>query len=158
SYNTAHTAVATGVSDSLFFQIVYVEPVIHDAITRNIPVDVLLHVFLEFVRQIAQAQIPFLVVPSNNLSTRTFFRVSLDPRGDLIVGCAAGDQRTKITIIDFGKIEPALIKRAIGMIFALPVDEHGAALVHCARRQYITSQRSARAARELFSLPQIGSQ
>ena len=66
--------------------------------------------------------------------------------------------RTEIVVINFGKIQPALIKRAIGMVFALPIDKHGAAFVHCARRQYIPSQRSARAAREFFSLPQIGSE
>src|ERR1700758_611079 len=41
------------------------------------------------------------------------------------------------------------------MVFALPVHKYGAALVPRARRQYITSQRSARAAREFFSVPQI---
>ena len=36
--------------------------------------------------------------------------------------------------MNLGKIQPALIQRAIGMIFALPVHKHGAAFVDCARR------------------------
>jgi hypothetical protein len=64
-------------------------------------------------------------------------------------------QRTKIAVINLGKIQPALIKRAIGMVFALPVHKHSAAFVHGARRQHITHQRGSRAARKFLSIPQI---
>ena len=155
SYDTARRAVATRVSDPLLFQIVHVEPVIHDAVTRDISMDVILHVFLKLVRQITQTQVAFLVVPGNDLGTRTLLRIFLNPLRDLVVSCTAGDQRTKIAVINLGKIQPALIERAIGMVFALPVHKHSAAFVHGARRQHITRQRGSRAAREFFSVPQI---
>jgi len=56
SQNTAHRVVATAFSDSLLFQIVHVEPVIHDAVTRDVSMDVVFHEFLELVRQIAQSR------------------------------------------------------------------------------------------------------
>src|SRR4029077_13775079 len=74
---------------------------------------------------------------------------------DLVVGGPAGNQRTKISVINLGEIQPALIERAIGMVLALPVHQHGAAFVHGARRQHITAQRGSRATREFFSIPQI---
>jgi hypothetical protein len=43
-------AVATGVSDPLLFQIVHVEPVIDDPVTRDVSMDIIFHVFLELVR------------------------------------------------------------------------------------------------------------
>jgi hypothetical protein len=57
--------------------------------------------------------------------------------------------------MNLGKIQPALIEWAIGMIFALPVHKHGAAFVHGTRRQHVAAQCSAGAAREFFSIPQI---
>ncbi len=42
-------------SDSLLFEIVHVEPVIDDAITRHVALDVIFHELLELGRQIAQA-------------------------------------------------------------------------------------------------------
>src|SRR5215470_1602357 len=72
SCKTARRAVTTGFSDPLFFEIVHVEPMIHDPITRNISLDVIFHEFLELVGKIAQAQVAFLVVPGNDLGTRTF--------------------------------------------------------------------------------------
>jgi len=59
-------------------------------------VDVIFHVFLELVRQIAQAQIAFLIVPGNDLSARTFLRMFLNPLRDLVVVCTAGNQGTEI--------------------------------------------------------------
>ena len=41
-------------SDPFFLQVVHVEPVMHHAIARNELLDVILHVLLEFQRQIAQ--------------------------------------------------------------------------------------------------------
>ena len=50
----SHTGVsAPQTSDPLLFQIVHVEPVIHDAITRDISLYVIFHVLLEFVWEIA---------------------------------------------------------------------------------------------------------
>jgi hypothetical protein len=65
------------------------------------------------------------------------------------------DESPKISVVNLGKIQPPLIERAIGMVIALPIHKHGAAFVHGTRRQHIPSQRLARAARELFSFPQI---
>src|SRR6266550_1353401 len=141
--------------DPLFFQIVHVEPVIDDAVTRDVSLDVILHVFLELGRQITQTQVTFLVVPGNDLRTRTFLRIFLKPLRDLGVSCAGSDQRTEIAVINLGKIQPALIERAIGMILALPVHKHGAAFVDCTHRQHVARQCRARAAREFFSIPQI---
>src|SRR5205823_14371910 len=53
------------------------------------------------------------------------------------------------------KVQPALVERAIRMIFAMQIHKHGAAFIHCAGREHIARQRSARAAREFFSIPQI---
>jgi hypothetical protein len=79
----------------------------------------------------------------------------LNPRSDLVIGRTGGDQRTEIAIVNLGKIQPALIERAIGMVFALPIQNHCAAFIDCARSQHIASQRSTGAARELLSIPQI---
>lgn len=98
-----------GVSDSLLFKIVHVEPVINDPVTRNVSLYIIFHVFLELLRQIAQPQVAFLIVSGNNFGTRAFLRIFLNPLSDLIVCCTAGDQRAKIVAIDFRKIQPALI-------------------------------------------------
>src|SRR4029077_13671076 len=81
--------------------------------------------------------------------------IFLNPLRDFVVSCAASYQGTEIAVINLGKIQPALIERAIGMVFALPVHKHGAAFVHGARRQHITRQRGSRAAWKFFTVPQI---
>jgi hypothetical protein len=57
--------------------------------------------------------------------------------------------------MNLGKIQPALIEWAIGMVFAVPIHKHCAAFVHGARRQHITCQHGARAAWKFSSFPQI---
>jgi len=157
SCKTARRAVAAGISNPLFFEIVHVEPVIDDAVTWDVSLDIIFHVFLELRRQIAQPQVAFLIVPGNDLGARPFLRIFLNPVSDLVVCCAAGDQRAKIAVINLRKRQPTLIERAIGMLFALPVHKHGAAFVHSARRQYIAGKCLTRAARKLFSIAQIAS-
>ena len=80
-------------SDPLFFQVVDVEPVMHHSVTGDVLLDIILHVLLEFQRQIAQAQVAFLIVPGNDLGTRKLFGVFTDPRSNLFVGGAGGDER-----------------------------------------------------------------
>src|SRR6188472_3257914 len=128
---------------------------IHDAVTRDILMDVILHVFLKLRRQITETQVAFLVIPGNDLSARPFLGIFLNPFGDLVVGRTVGDDRTKIAVINFGKIQPALIERAIGVVSAVPIQKYCAAFVHGARRQYITCQCGSRTTRKLFSIPQI---
>jgi hypothetical protein len=142
----------------LFFQVVDVKPVIDHAIARHKVADVILHVLLEFQRQLAQAQVAFFVVPGNDLRTRTFSGVLANPRGDLIVGCARGDERLECVVVNFGELQSALIQRAVGVVFALPAGEHSAAFVHGASGQDVASQRFARAARVLFAATQIARQ
>ena len=67
------TSTPRGFSEPFFFQIVNVEPVMHHPVTRNELLDVILHELLEFQRQIAQAQVAFFIVPSNDLSARERF-------------------------------------------------------------------------------------
>src|SRR5213593_3517098 len=110
---------------------------------------------LEFQRQIAQVQVAFLVVPGNNLGTGTVFSVFTDPRSNLVVGRSGGDKGPEIVIINLCKFQPALIERAIGVVFAFPTHKHRAAFVYSTRRQHIASQRLARASRELFPIAQI---
>jgi len=128
---------------------------IHDAVTRDILMDVILHVFLKLRRQITETQVAFLVIPGNDLSARPFLGIFLNPFGDLVVGRTGGDDRTKIAVINFGKIQPALIERAIGVVSAVPIQKYCAAFVHGARRQYITRQCGSRTTRKVFSVPQI---
>src|SRR5437899_2805934 len=122
---------------------------------RNELLDVILHILLEFQRQIAQVQVAFLVVPGNNLGTGTVFSVFTDPRSNLVVGRSGGDKGPEIVIINLCKFQPALIERAIGVVFAFPTHKHRAAFVYSTRRQHIASQRLARASRELFPIAQI---
>src|SRR5690242_8159796 len=100
-------------------------------------------------------QVAFLVVPDNNLSTRTFLRSFFNPCCDLIIRCAGGNQRPKVSVIDLRKVQPALIKRTIGMVIALPVNKDSAAFIDGPRRQHVSTQGSAWATREFFSMSQI---
>ena len=43
-------AIGDGCSEPFLFQIVHVEPMVHDPVTRNELLDVILHVLLEFQR------------------------------------------------------------------------------------------------------------
>ena len=59
-----------------FFQVVNVKPVVNHPVTWNELLDVVFHVLLEFQGQIAQVQVAFFIVPSDNLTARTFFACS----------------------------------------------------------------------------------
>src|SRR5437773_11973190 len=48
-------------SEPFFFDVVYVEPVVHHPVTRNEFLDVIFHVLLKFQRQIAQVQVSFFI-------------------------------------------------------------------------------------------------
>src|SRR4029077_4509968 len=109
----------------------------------DVAMDIILHVFLKLMRQITETKVAFRVVPGNYLGTRTLLRRFLNPLRDLFVSRTAGYQRTEIAVINFSKIQPALIERAFGMVFALPVHKHSAAFVHGARREHITRQRGS---------------
>src|SRR5437870_13604138 len=78
-----------------------------------------------------------------------------DPRDNLVVGRAGGDKQPERIAVNLSALQPPLIERAVGVVFALPADEAGAALVHCASGQHIAAQRFARAAREVFAVSPI---
>src|SRR3989449_10421750 len=145
-------------SETFLFQVVHIEPVIHHAIARDVLLDVVLHVFLQLWGQIAQAQVTFFIVPDDDVGAGALLGVLADPRGDLVVGRAGGDKRPVRVVVNLSELQPPLIERAVGVVFALPADEDGAALVHRASGQHIAAQRFARAARELFAVPQIAGQ
>jgi hypothetical protein len=67
--------------------------VVHHAITRDVFLDVVLHVFLQLWGQIAQAQVAFLIVPDDNVGSGALLGMLSNPRGDLVVGRAGGDKR-----------------------------------------------------------------
>src|SRR5882724_13482271 len=145
-------------SKPFFFNVIHVEPVVDHPVTWNELLDVIFHVLLEFQGQIAQMQVAFFIVPSDNPSARTFFCMFANPRRDLIIGRAGGDERSEVVVVDLSKLKPALIERTIGMVFAFPANKHGATFIYGTRRQHIARQRGARAARELFSIAQIAGQ
>src|SRR5438132_441361 len=145
-------------SETFLFQVVYIEPAVHHAIARHVLLDVVLHVFLQFRGQVTQAQVAFPVVPDDDVGSGTFLGMLADPRDNLVVGRAGGDKQPERIVVNLSELQPPLIERAVGVVFALPADEDGAALVHCASGQHIAAQRFARAARELFAVPQIAGQ
>src|SRR5712692_1009141 len=145
-------------SETFLFQVVHIEPVVHHAIARDVLLDVVLHVFLQLWGQVAQAQVAFPVVPDDDVGSGTFLGMLADPRGDLFVGRASGDKRPVRVVVNLSELQPPLIQRAVGVVFALPADEDGAALVHRAGGQHVAAQRFARAAWELFAVPQIADQ
>src|SRR5438552_4531404 len=145
-------------SKPFFFNVVDVEPVVDHPVTRNELLDVIFHVLLEFQGQIAQVQVAFFIVPSDNLRARTLLCMFTNPRNNLIIGRAGGDERSEVVVIDLSKLKPALIERTIGMVFAFPANKHGATFIYGTRRQHIARQRGARSARELFSTAQIAGQ
>jgi hypothetical protein len=77
--------------------------VVHHPVPWNELLDVILHVLLEFQRQIAQMQVAFFIVPRNDLGARTLFGVFADLGLDLVVGGAAGDERSEFVVIDLSK-------------------------------------------------------
>src|SRR5947208_6898260 len=107
-------------SEPFFFQVVHVEPVVNHPVTWNELLNVIFHVLLEFQRQIAQVQVAFFIVPGDNLTARTFFCMFANPRSNLIIGRAGGNERSEVVVIDLSKRKPALIERTIGMVFAFP--------------------------------------
>jgi hypothetical protein len=53
------------------------------------------------------------------------------PRGNLVVGGVGGGNKRSIrTVVDFGKFQPRLIERAVGVIFALQADKDGSTFIH----------------------------
>src|SRR6266513_6295735 len=107
-------------SEPFFFDVVNVEPVVHHPVTRNELLDVILHVLLKLQRQIAQVQIAFFVIPGDDLGAWTFFGAFANPCRNLIVGCAGGDERPEVVVVDLREPPPALLEWAIGMVFAFP--------------------------------------
>src|SRR5260370_10454920 len=81
-----------------------------------------------------------------------------DPRRDLIIGCPGGGERLEGIVVDLRELQPSLAERTVGVIFPLPAGKNGAAFVHCASGEYLAPERSARAARVFFTLPQIARQ
>jgi len=85
-------AIGHGCSKPFFLQVVNIEPVVHDAIARDELLDVILHVLLEFQRQIAQVQIAFLIIPGDDFCAWAFLSVLANPRRNLIVSCPGGNE------------------------------------------------------------------
>jgi hypothetical protein len=90
--------------------------VIDDTVTREVSVEVIFHLFVELRRQIAQAQVAFLVVPDNDFYPRAFFGIFAYPLRDLFVGRSGRNERSELGVVDPGEVEPALVERAIGMV------------------------------------------
>ena len=67
-----------------------------------------------------------------------------DPRSHFIVGRAGRDERLKDTVVNFSKLRPPLIERAVGVVFPLPAEEDGPAFVHRPGSQYVARQGFAR--------------
>ena len=99
-----------------------------------------------------------LIVPHDDFGTGTFLGVVTNPRGDFVVGHTGGHIRPIRTVVNLRELQPSLIERAVGVIFALPADEDGAALVKRAGGEHGAAQRFTRAARELFAVLQIAGQ
>src|SRR2546428_710292 len=126
-------------SETFLFQVVHIEPVVHHAIARDVLLNVVLHVFLQLGGQVAQAQVAFPVVPDDDVCTGTFLGVLADPRGTLVIGRTGGDKRPVRAVVNLSELQPPLIERAVGVVFALQADEDGAALVHRAGGQHIAT-------------------
>jgi hypothetical protein len=62
-------------SDSFFFQVVHVEPVMHHSVTRNELLNIIFHVLLELQRQVTQMEVPLFVIPRNDFRPRTLLSV-----------------------------------------------------------------------------------
>src|SRR5688500_8048819 len=119
---------------------------------------VILHIFLKFPGQVAQAKISLLVIPRDDFDARTFLCVLFNPRGDLVVSRARGDKRFERLVLDLGELEPSLVQRTIGVIFPLNSSENGTALIHSASGQDITAERGTRTPRVFLSVSKVGSQ
>src|SRR5437899_6065090 len=145
-------------SETFLFQVIHIEPAVHHAIARHVLLDVVLHVFLQFRGQVTQAQVAFPVVPDDDVGSGALLGVLADPRGNLVVGRAGGDKRPVCIVVNLSELQPPLIERAVGVVFALPADEDGAALVHRACGQHVAAKGFTRAAREGFAIPQIAGQ
>src|SRR5882724_13072900 len=108
-------------SEPFFFQVVHVEPVVDHPITWNELLDVIFHVLLKFQGQIAQVQVAFFIVPSDDLTARALLCMFANPRSNFIIGRAGGNERSEVVVIDLSKLKPALIERTIRVVFAFPV-------------------------------------
>ena len=128
---------------------------VNDAVARQELWDVVLHVFLNLRRQIAQAQVALLVVPGDDFRAGTFLRVLANPSGNLVVRRAGGHEGAEGVVVNAGEFEPDLIERAVGVVFAPGAGENGPAFVHGPGGQHVAGVGVARAARELFAVPQI---
>src|SRR5512147_1006267 len=143
---------------TLLFQVIHVEPTVHDTVARDAGRDVVLHVFLQFRRQIAQAKVAFLIVPDDDVGARAFLGMLNNPRGDLIVSRTRGHKPPERTVVDLGEFQPPLIERTVRVVLALPANEDGAAFVDCTGSEHIACQRFAWATRKLFAVPKIAGQ
>ena len=66
-----------------------------------------------------------------------FLRSFANPGSDSVVACTGGDNRLEVLEINLGELQPHLIERAIGVIFALPFHKAGAAFVQRAGGQHV---------------------
>src|SRR5262245_21397154 len=114
-------------SETFFLQVVHVKPVVHDTIARDVFLNVVLHEFLRLQRQVAGAQSTLLVVPGADSSGRPCCSVFANPRSTLVTGGPRGDKRPERVVVDLGKLQPALIERAVQVVLSLPSNEDGAA-------------------------------
>src|SRR5947209_10037235 len=140
-------------SETFLFQVIHIEPAVHHAIARHVLLDVVLHVFLQFRGQVTQAQVAFPVVPDDDVGSGALLGVLADPRDNLVVGRAGGDKQPERIVVNLSELQPPLIERAVGVVFALPADEDGTAFVHRAGGEHVAAQPFAGAARELFTVP-----
>ena len=65
---------------------------VHHPVAWKVLLDVILHVFLQLERQIAQVQVALFVVPGDDLRPRAFFRMFADPVCNFRVSRAGGDK------------------------------------------------------------------
>ena len=77
---------------------------VNNAISRNEFADVILHINLEVFGQVAQAQVPLLIVPNDDFGLGSLFRVLAYPAPDLFVGGAGGDERAEFVVVNLRKL------------------------------------------------------
>jgi hypothetical protein len=119
--------------NSVFFGVINVEEIIDmmpDACRYKLW-NVVLHEFLDRIRQVRKTFVTPIVVSFDDLDPRPLFGGPFNPIGDLFIGGARSNEIPEMLGRDSRKSEEKVIERTIKVIFAGSPHQSCSALIQC---------------------------
>jgi hypothetical protein len=126
--------------NSFFFGVIDVEEIVNvmpDACGHKLR-NIVLHEFLDRVRQLRKTFIAPIVVPFDDLDAGPLFGGLLNPTSDLFVGGSRSNEFLEVLGRDFRKSEEEVIQGTIKVVFAGGPRQSCSALIQCPGSNNVT--------------------